>query len=195
MKPDAANTESPTSFPCAVEHRQTHAAERREQHREVERERTDGAVDLLVVHQVRRHLRDVCLQDRLDATFCEQRRHPLFAGDLAAVHVEGHPADAEVAELVLVRQVDQPGTIAHPRLAQRVIDVEHVLERSTLACARAVPHADDECLRAPRPQVFDGVSKRGRRLRGVSGRADRQGVALRAEARCQVEAELEDRSR
>ena len=105
-------------------------------------------------------------------------------GGLEALLGEGQPADAEVAELVLVGQVDDVGQVAHAGLAQLVLDVEGVLEGRALAGAGAVAHADDEGLALALLHACSiDACERGRGLDGVTGGAHRVGVAVGTEAR------------
>jgi len=121
-------------------------------------------------------------QDGLHVALSEQGTGPQLGGGLEAALLEGHAVDAEITQLGLVGEVDQPRAIADACLAQLVVHVEHVLERRPLAGAGAVPHAHHQGLLLAGLQPFDGGAQRGRRLDGVVGRADADGVpAVRAE--------------
>ena len=166
------------------------AAERRQQHREVERQALVRAVEGLVEELALLDPLDVGAEDRADAALTEQRLGPGLAGGQEAALAEDHAADAEVAELVLVGQVDDLGQVAHPGRAELVLDVEGVLECCSLAGAGAVAHADDQPLRLAGAEPVDDLVERGRGLDGVTGGADRPGVAVRSEAGCGLEVEL-----
>ena len=90
--------------------------------------------------------RDVGPGDRPDPTLPEERLGPQFRGRLESLLGEGQPTDAEVAEVVLVGQVDDVGQVPHAGQAHLVLHVERVLEGCALTGAGPVPHPDDEDL-------------------------------------------------
>jgi len=175
----------------AVERLEVGTAERRQEHREIEREVVLGAVDLLVMQEAGLDLGAGGAQNRAHLALAEQRRRPQFGGGLEALLGEDQAADAEVAELGLVGEVDDLRVVPDARLAQRVVEVEGVFERGALARARAVARADDEAHRPAALELLDGGGQLLGGLGGVRGGAHREGVAgVRAETLGGSEVEL-----
>ena len=165
--------------PFLVERLEVYAAEGRQEHGEVERQRVGGAVQLLVVDDALLDAGHVRPGDGPDAPLAEEGLGPQLRGGLESLLGERQPTDAEVAQLVLVGQVDDVGQVAHPGLAYLVLDVEGVLEGCALARARPVAHADDQGLVLALLHLGDRCLQRGRRLGGMARGAHREGVAIR----------------
>ena len=109
-------------------------------------QRVGGAVQLFVVDDALFDTGHVCPGDGPDAPLAEEGLGPQLGGRLEPLLGERQPPDAEVAQLVLVGEVDDVGQVAHTGLAHLVLDVEGVLEGRPLARARPVAHADDQGL-------------------------------------------------
>ena len=169
---------------------QVRSPERRQQHGEIEGQGIAGTVQGLVVDLARFDPLDVSAQDRLHPALAEQRLGPDLAGGQEALLPEHHPADAEVAQLVLVAQVDDVGQVPQPAGAQFVLDVEGVLERGALAGAHPVPDPDDQGLPLPGAQLADHPVECPRRLHRVPGSAHRQRVPVRSQPRGGGEVQL-----
>ena len=118
MKPFGANSSAVMSSPVAVEGLQVGAAKGRQEHGEVERQAALRAVELLVVDDAGVDPLDVGSQDGPHAALAKERLGPHLAGGLEAVLGEGHAPHAEVAEFVLVGEVDDVGQVAHAALRE-----------------------------------------------------------------------------
>jgi hypothetical protein len=90
------------------------AAERRQQHREVERQALVRAVEGLVVELALLDPLDMGAENRAHAALTEERLGPRLAGGQETALAEDHATDPEVTELVLVGEVDDLGQVAHP---------------------------------------------------------------------------------
>jgi hypothetical protein len=159
--------------PGPVVRLQVGAPERRQQHGEIEGESVPRAVECLVVDLAWLDPLDVGAQDGLHSPFAEQRLGPYLAGRDETLLPEHHAADAEVAELVLVAQVDHVGQVPQAAGAQLVLDVEGVLEGRALAGAHPVSYPDHQGLPLAGPQLLDHSGERPGGLHRVPGSADR----------------------
>ncbi len=161
----------------AVECFQSHAGERGQQHREVKRLLVLGSVERLVQDAVGLDLADVRAGDPVDPPLGEQRGVEDARWRDVAGALEVHAAHPEVPELVLVGDPDDLCLVAHAAFAQLELEVDDVLERRSLARARAVADSDQECSPLPAAHPLDLLVEPRGGLRGMAGQADREAVA------------------
>ncbi len=95
---------------------------------------------------------------------------------------KAHAADAEVAQLIFVSEVDDVGEVTHTGLPQLVFDIEGVLKCRALTGAGAVPDADNQALSLTCFQFGGDTFERLRSLNGVAGSAHRVGVTVRTKS-------------
>ena len=176
--------------PVGVVGVEINAAERRQQHGEVEEQRVRRTIHLLVVDDALLDARDVGPGDRADPTLSEERLGPQLGRRLESPLGEGQPADAEVPELVLVGQVDDVGQVTDTGLAHLVLHVERVLEGRSLAGTGPVPHPDDEDLAFTILHPLDRSLEGRRRVDCMARGAHRVGVAVGSESGSGTEVEL-----
>ena len=132
----------------------------------------------------------VSAEDRLDAALLVERLGPQLARRDEAALLEVQPTDAEVAELVLVGEVDDLGVGPNTARPELVFDVEGVLERGAFARARAVADTDHEGLLLAGLELGDDLFELACCFLGMAIRADRHRVPVRSESGGRGEVEL-----
>ena len=101
---------------------------------------------------------DLCrrrVNNRTDSPLMEERFHPVRTRHSTTPVFELHSADTEIAKLGLIGEVHEVGEVAHTGLAKLMIHIERIFEPRTLAGARALAGAHDECLALPLTQAFN----------------------------------------
>ena len=128
--------------------------------------------------------------DRLHPPLAEERGRECLAGRHAPGVAEVHAVHPEVAEALLIRDVDDLGPVSHALLHELVLNIERVFECGPLTGAGSVPHPDEKGLALPLLQFLHDPLETLRCLGGMPRRADRPRVAIRAQARRRTEVQL-----